>query len=60
MTDDDGALGGASGNFVTNEFRDVAWGGGKFVAVGGRLVSGIATAGKIAYSSDGVTWTVVD
>jgi hypothetical protein len=29
----------------------IAWGGGKFVAVGNR--------GKIAYSADGVTWTAV-
>jgi hypothetical protein len=38
-------------NFGTNRIRDVAYGGGTYVAVG--------SSGKIAYSTDGTTWTPV-
>jgi hypothetical protein len=44
---------------AANEFRDVAWGGGKFVAVGGRS-DYTTTTGKIAHSSDGTSWTAMD
>jgi len=35
-----------------SSIKGIAWGGGKFVAVGGE--------GKAAYSEDGITWTAVD
>lgn len=37
---------------------DIAWGNGKFVAVGGMYPNG--SSGKIAYSNDGITWNAVN
>jgi hypothetical protein len=58
-------LGGTALPFYDNRFQDAVWGGAsgseKFVAVGGweKTGAGAFKTGKIAYSSDGVTWTAV-
>ncbi|WP_461256449.1 sialidase family protein [Treponema sp. R80B11-R83G3] len=59
--DDSGWKAVTDTTFGTSRINAIAWGGAagqeKFVAVGGD--SGIVNSGKIAYSSDGVTWTAV-
>ena len=52
-----GATWTASGDttFGTSYINGIAYGGGRFVAVGGDYTSG----SKAAYSTDGVTWTAV-
>jgi hypothetical protein len=62
VADDDHALGGVGGAFTDNQFRDAAWGNDRFVVVGyttNNSLSQVVT-GKIAYSSDGISWTEAD
>ena len=41
-------------------FYDVFWDGNKFIATGGQLVSTSIDAGVVAWSKDGINWSVLD
>jgi hypothetical protein len=45
--------------FGTSNINDVAYGGGRYVAVGGSKALATVQEGKIAYSTDGTYWTAV-
>ena len=51
-----GSVDGTTTTFGVNDIYGITYGNGKFVAVGS---GGLLVPGKMAYSSDGISWTAV-